>query len=174
MSRSNLTLADMAREMRQRASFPDLTETTRDLLTTWAEALERMNADMTTEYERLCRDYDMAMEALKQNEQVLKRLADEVDRLRGRIAALKAENTHLTELQEATLFAAAASAKELRAENAALWPLVEALAGRSNLRGDWGGRWYCEFCYVYDSHDMTFPHATTCPVSQARALMAQR
>jgi len=66
-----LTLADMAKEMRQRASFADLALSTRELLLAWAEALEREYADMTTEYERLCRDYDMAMEALKQDERLL-------------------------------------------------------------------------------------------------------
>lgn len=135
MSRSNLTLADMAREMRQRASFPDLTETMRDLLTTWAEALERMNGDMTTEYERLCRDYDMAMEALKQNEQVLKRLGTEVDRL--------------------------------RAENAALWPLVEALAmlpDKVSLT-----------VQTYQYHEaIEVAQRITDAAQQARALLAQR
>lgn len=97
-------MADMANEMRQRASLPGLQDSTRDLLRSWADALDHIYGEMDTEYARLCRDYDMAAAALKQNEQVLKRLSAENTALWPLVEALATATPQMDIGRESAVF----------------------------------------------------------------------
>ena len=61
--------------------------------------------------------------------------------------------------------------QRLRAENVAMRPIVEAMA--TDSRGYAAGARTCLLCGALDLSGYPIPHADDCPVTQARAYIAQ-
>ncbi len=67
-----------------------------------------------------------------------------------------------------------AEVERLRAENAAMRMIVEAMAKEVEPR--WyneAGKWGCEFCTEESYNKRLFVHSNACPVTKARACVAQ-